>query len=109
MFDPDSRYAPLPTRALDLPDGRRVAYKSRRFLPPGQSLTLLAEVTTTQADRLDLITARTLGTPELYWHICDANDAMNPIDLVDEPGRILRVPMPNAQQHPISMPLSSPP
>ena len=39
-------------------------------------------------DRLDLITARTLGDPEQFWRICDANDALDPDDLA-EPGRRL--------------------
>jgi len=57
---------------------------------------VLAEVTVSQGDRLDLITARTLGDPEQYWRICDANEAMNPPDLTDEPGEVLRVPVPQA-------------
>ena len=34
MFDDKSRYAGLPTRSLTLPDGRTVAYVSRRLPPP---------------------------------------------------------------------------
>ena len=48
---------------------------------------------------LDLIveiTARTLGDPEQYWRVCDANDAMNPAELTVRPGRTLRVPLPQA-------------
>jgi nucleoid-associated protein YgaU len=56
------------------------------------------EVTVTEGDRLDLIAFRTLGDPEIFWRICDANDAMNPFDLVadGEIGRKLRVPIPQA-------------
>jgi hypothetical protein len=57
-------------------------------------MPLLVEVTVTQGDRLDLITARTLGDPEQFWRICDANNAMNPFALTAEPGRVLRVAMP---------------
>jgi hypothetical protein len=94
MFDYTSRYFSLETATHDAPDGRILSYKRRRFLPRGAAMTLLAEVTVTQGDRLDLITARTLGDPEQFWRVADANDAMNPFDLTVEPGRRLRVPVP---------------
>lgn len=75
------------------PDGRKMTYKRRRFLPHGENMPLLAEITPIQGDRLDLIAFRTLGDPELFWRICDANNAMNPEDLI-EPGRIIRVAVP---------------
>ncbi|HYW08815.1 MAG TPA: hypothetical protein VE913_17770, partial [Longimicrobium sp.] len=77
-----------------LPDGREVAYKRRRFCPPGSAMTLLAEVRVGDDDRLDLITARTLGDPLQFWRVADANDAMNPLDLVRRAGRVLRIPLP---------------
>ncbi len=46
-----------------------------------------------QSDRIDLIAYRTLGRPELWWRIADANDALDPFALV-VPGRVLRVPRP---------------
>jgi hypothetical protein len=97
MFDHTSRYYPLETATLTRPDGRQIAYKRRRFLPPAEAMTTLAEVTVIQGDRLDLITARTLGVPEQFWQICDANNAMNPADLTGEVGRVLRIPIPQAQ------------
>ena len=94
MFDPTSRYANLPTATMTTTDGRVVAYVRRRFAPACDLLPLLVEVTVIQGDRLDNITARTLGDPEQFWRVCDANDALNPPDLTDEPGRLLRVPIP---------------
>ena len=94
MFTYTSRYYNLETVMLTLPDGREVAYKRRRFLPQGEAMPLLIEVTVTEGDRLDLITARTLGDSEQFWRIADANDAMNPFDLTAEVGRRLRVPIP---------------
>ena len=35
-----------------------------------------------------------LGDPEQFWRICDANDAMHPLDMTSEPGRILRIAVP---------------
>lgn len=96
MFEHTSRYYALETAILTTPDGRLITYKRRRFLPQGQSMPLLVEVTVTEGDRLDLITARTLGAPELFWLVCDANQGMNPRDLTAEPGRTLRVPVPQA-------------
>jgi hypothetical protein len=94
MFDAGSRYASIPTATLRDADGRAVAYVRRRFLPLGAALPLLVEVTVTQGDRLDLITARTLGDPEHFWRVCDANDALDPVELTSEVGRMLRVPFP---------------
>ena len=94
MFDHTSRYDALETATYTTPEGRAIAYKRRRFLPQGKTLPLLVEVTVAEGDRLDLITARTLGDPEQFWRVCDANDTMNPFDLTAEPGRTLRVPVP---------------
>lgn len=96
MFEPTSRYYALETATLTAPDGRMVAFKRRRFLPNGDDMRLFVEVTLIQGDRLDLITARTLGDPEQFWRVCDANNAMDPFDLTAEPGRTLRVPVPQA-------------
>ena len=94
MFEQRSRYYALDDVSLTTADGRIIAYKRRRFLPDGEKMPLLVEVTVTEGDRLDLITARTLGDPEQFWRICDANNAMNPFDLTAETGRVLRVPVP---------------
>jgi hypothetical protein len=94
MFDYKSRYYNLETVKLQLPDGREAVYKRRRFLPKGTAMPLLVEVAVTEGDRLDLITARTLGDPEHFWRVADANDATNPFDLTAETGRVLRVPVP---------------
>ena len=94
MFAPTSRYTALPQATLTTADGRPIVYVRRRFLPQGETLPLLVEVVVTEGDRLDTITARTLGDPEQYWRVCDANNAMNPVDLVAPPGQTLRVPVP---------------
>lgn len=94
MFDLGSRYASLPTATLTDRDGRAIAYVRRRFLPHGSAMPLLVEVRVAPGERLDLIAARTLGDPEHFWRICDANDALDPWALIEEPGRSLRVPVP---------------
>jgi nucleoid-associated protein YgaU len=68
------------------------------LLPAGESLPLLVEVTVQPGERLDLITARTLGDPLQFWRIADANNAMDPQELAAEPGTVLRVPVPQPGQ-----------
>ncbi|QSQ27588.1 LysM domain-containing protein [Pyxidicoccus parkwayensis] len=94
MLDPTSRYANLETVTITLPDGRVATYKRRRFLPSGQDMRLLAELTVTEGDRLDLLTARTLGDPEQFWRVCDSNDVLNPFEVMEEPGALVRIAMP---------------
>ena len=94
MFESTSRYTPIETVQMTAADGRVIAYKRRRFLPRGEDLPLLVEATVAPGERLDLIAARTLGDPEQFWRICDANDAMRPSELTDEASRLLRVPVP---------------
>ncbi len=94
MFEPTSRYYALETVQMTTSDGRGIAFKRRRFLPQGDALPLLASAPIGSGERLDLFTARTLGDPEQFWRICDANNAMRPTELTDEPGRVLRVPVP---------------
>jgi hypothetical protein len=97
MFEPTSRYYQIETATLTTADGRTLTYSRRRSLPPGSSMSLLAEVVVSRGDRLDLIAARTLGDPEQYWRVCDANDAVRPEDLTDEPGRTVRIAMPGVE------------
>ncbi|HSL00268.1 MAG TPA: hypothetical protein VK869_08005 [Rubrobacteraceae bacterium] len=98
MFEPTSRYAEIETARMTLTDGRGeprvVAYKRRRFVPPGAAMTTLAEHTVAQGDRLDNIAARYVGDPEQYWRICDANEVVRPEELTDEVGRVIRIGLP---------------
>jgi len=94
VFQPTSRYYSIETVTITAADGRMMAYKCRRFLPPSESLPTLVEVSVMQGDRLDLITARTLGDPEQFWRVCDANLALDPFELTAQLGRTLRIPLP---------------
>lgn len=94
MFESDSRYAELETTRRQLADGRTVSYTRRRFLPRGETLPTLVEVTTEEGERVDQIAHRTLGDPDAAWQICDAMSSMNPADLTARPGTRLRVPLP---------------
>lgn len=99
MFDPNSRYANKPLETFTKVDGTEVRYVKRRFCPRGEELQTLAEVVVQDGDRLDLMTARTMGDPTQFWRVCDASNALNPCDLI-EPKRIgetLRVPVPTIE------------
>lgn len=97
MFDPNSRYYKLQTAVYENDQGRKIAYKRRRFLPRGDNLLTLSQVTVIDGDRLDLIAAKTVGNSEQFWRICDAEEAMQPEALTSAPGRILRVPIPQVE------------
>ena len=93
MFDPSSRYYHLETASFERVDGQTVSYVRRRFVPQGENLPTLVEVTVNDGDRLDLIAARTIGNPEHFWRICDAENALDPEELTSASGRRLRVPI----------------
>ncbi|MDJ0509132.1 MAG: hypothetical protein QNJ64_07745 [Crocosphaera sp.] len=93
-FEFSSRYYELETAEYTTKEGNVIAYKRRRFLPQGETLPLLQEVTVVQGARLDLITFKTLGDSEQFWQVCDANNAMNPDSLTAEIGTVLRIPFP---------------
>ncbi len=93
MFDPESRYAEIANATWVSADDREITYKKRRFLPSGETLPVLTEVTVKEGDRLDLIAARSFGEALHSWRVADANNAMNPRDLL-EPDRVLTVPVP---------------
>ncbi|MER8400435.1 hypothetical protein [Mesorhizobium sp. M1348] len=94
MFDHTSRYSDQKKLQYERPDGRVVSYASRRILPPRESFDTLVNVQLTEGQRLDSIAAMTLGDPQLFWQICDANGVLNPFDLMSGVGRVIKVPMP---------------
>lgn len=96
MFEVTSRYYLLESVTYVGAEGRHISFKRRRFLPDGKQMPILVEVEIKQGDRLDLITARTLGDPEQYWRVCDANNTNNPQELTEETGRAVRIPIPQA-------------
>lgn len=81
MFDPDSRYANLPTASHVTSDGREIVYVTRRFLPRTASLMATGRAAVAAGDRLDLIAARTLGDSLAWWRLPDANVCEHPDEL----------------------------
>ena len=95
-FPTDSRYIGSATLTYVTPAGQSITYLARRFVPqPGApNFSTLAQHTVRQGDRLDLIAAKYLGDPLLFWLICDANGAVRPDALVKTPGTLLNITMP---------------
>ena len=92
-FPPDSRYSGVPTRSFTTPDGRQVTYLARRFTPPPQAFATMAYRTVSEGERLDQIAAETIGNPEAFWQLCDANGAIWPEEL-EATGTELRLTLP---------------
>lgn len=94
IFPPNSRYYLLETATLESPGGKRYVYIRRRFLPPTERFSTLQEHVVASGDRLDNLAVQYLGDPEQFWRLADANNAMRPADLTSEPGRRLRITLP---------------
>lgn len=96
MSDPSSRYNNVGTALWCSPQGDRVLYRQRRFLPQPSTLPVLTEVVVQDGQRIDQIAAATLGNSLQWWRIADANFAMEPYTLTSQPGVVLIVPVPTA-------------
>ncbi|MBV9156955.1 MAG: LysM domain-containing protein [Acidobacteriaceae bacterium] len=95
-FPTDSRYYGFSTLSYTAPNGQSITYLARRFVPqPGaQNYTTIAQHRVVQGDRLDLIAAKYLSDPLVFWLICDANGAIRPNSLIETPGAIVNITMP---------------
>lgn len=95
-FPTDSRYYGTSTLLYTSPTGESISYLARRIVPqPGTpNFATIAQHTVRQGDRLDLIAAKYLGDPMIFWLICDANGAIEPHDLVAASGKVLNITTP---------------
>jgi hypothetical protein len=94
MFSITSRYYTIQQAEFETPDGRKIVYVRRRFVPAADRFALLQEHSVAEGERLDNITANYLGDPEQFWRVCDANSAMRPDELTETIGRRLRITLP---------------
>ena len=97
MYEPSSRYYRTKTTTYTTPSGDEIYHLQRRFLPRGEDQPLLVALSVAISDRLNLISYRTLGDPLAYWRICDANNALNPFDVLEETGEHLRITIPQVE------------
>jgi nucleoid-associated protein YgaU len=90
-FPPNSRYNGQPVLTTVTADGREVSYLARRVVPQPEDFATLETHVVSADDRLDLLSARYQGDPEQWWRLADANGAVRPGELIETPGRRLRV------------------
>jgi nucleoid-associated protein YgaU len=98
LFAANSRYRATETAIYVAPDGRSIRYLRRRFVPQPTDLVQVGQYTVTQGDRSDIIAARYLGDPTLFWRLCDANRSLRPEDLAAIVGATLRICLPEGLQ-----------
>jgi len=75
VFTSNSRYYNLETYTVTMPDGS-VLIATRSALP--NSLQLAGYHRRVAGDRLDLLAARYLKDPTVFWKLCDSNNAPAP-------------------------------
>ena len=82
MFLPNSRYAKVATVTTRLATGEEVvALKLRKLTPvAGEPRTVMS------GDRLDLFAQQGYGDATQFWHVADANTALDSRELTAVPG-----------------------
>ncbi|WBR99999.1 LysM domain-containing protein [Pseudoduganella sp. SL102] len=88
MFLPNSRYAKVATVTTTTSAGATVVALKLRHLTPagGQPHTVHA------GDRLDLYAQARSGDATQFWHMADANTALDSRTLVERPGVTITLP-----------------
>jgi len=93
-FSFSSRYATVETATMQGSNGEPVVFLRRRFVPQADKFSLLQEHRLKEGERLDNITAQYYGDPERFWQCCDANNVLDPGELTEEPGSIIKITLP---------------
>jgi hypothetical protein len=94
-FVPQSRYQGVALAVLQRrADDPVLAYVKRRFIASPSTMAVAARHVVQALDRPDLLGAKYLGDPLLYWCIADANAVIDPHDLTDTLGRRVVIPLP---------------
>jgi len=88
MFLANSRYAKVATVETTTSTGEVVVALKLRYLTPmgGEQQTVQA------GDRLDLFAQARTGDATQFWHVADANTALDSRTLTETPGDTLIVP-----------------
>ena len=93
QFAGNSRYLGVEVRKMTV-EGREVSCLARRFVPGPEKYSTLGIVAIEAGDRPDLLAYRTIGDPEQYWKIADANAVLHPMELTEVVGRRVRLTLP---------------
>lgn len=88
MFLANSRYAKVATVETTTASGETVTALKLRRLAAVEGEPRKAEA----GDRLDLVAHELNGDATQFWHVADANTALDSRTLVDEPGETVLVP-----------------
>jgi len=88
MFLPNSRYAKVATVETTTSTGETVVALKRRYLTPVSGEPQRVQ----SGDRLDLFAHARSGDATQFWHVADANTALDGRTLVETPGDTLVVP-----------------
>jgi len=89
-----SRYAAVEQKMLELPDGTRIPYLARRFVPaPGRFAEIGFHIVV-QGERPDMVAGAELGDAEQFWRLCDANGVLRPEELTARTGARIRITLP---------------
>ncbi len=88
MFLDNSRYVAVPQDAVRTRDGRSATAIRLRALAatPGEPYTVL------DRDRLDLLAQARYADGTKYWHVADANTALDARELTAETGATIALP-----------------
>ncbi|WP_166359388.1 hypothetical protein [Pseudomonas akapageensis] len=88
MFLQNSRYAKVATVVTTTSTGETVVALKLRYLTP-----MSGEPQTVQSgDRLDLLAQSRTGDATQFWHVADANTALDSRTQVETPGDTIIVP-----------------
>lgn len=94
MIDQSSRYYGFDMdneiKILINDDGNEIRYLKRRIIKPATPFTKPYVIKGNE--RLDLIAYQQLGDPLQFWKICDANNALHPLELIRKPGDEIKIP-----------------
>lgn len=88
MIFKNSRYAKVDIYTVTDAQGNQHQALKIRMVPATPSFF---QHTVTNNDRLDLLAFQFYGKADRFWRICDANNAMQPEELL-EPGRLVNIP-----------------
>ncbi|OLB77368.1 MAG: hypothetical protein AUI14_16250 [Actinobacteria bacterium 13_2_20CM_2_71_6] len=89
-----SRYFGIDAVVFSTPDGQSFPYLRRRLLPDPDGFTMIAKHVVAEGERPDLLGFRYLADAEQWWRIADANPVLDPNELTAEPGRAIRITLP---------------
>lgn len=93
-YPPGSRYHGIETATHTTPEGREVVHLRRRLVPDPDRLVERTRHEVHAGERPDHLAAAHHGDPLAWWLLADANVVTEPADLVEEPGRELRIVLP---------------